>query len=556
MSKQQKSLRKRLLVLAVTGAVGCAGVAMAAAPAGAGRFSVLTAATHLASGDVVQNTVPLNKPIRVAVVLKLRDEAGMSAFLQQAHVADAPHVMSRAQLDSHLPTLAQAQAVADYLKGAGFNNVKISPDRMIVNATGNAAAVQSAFQTSMVGVRTSDGRQAFANNSPIHVPAALSDSVQAVLGLQTVHKAHILAHPVPHGTIGVAGHNPMDFASIYDANGLPPATSVNAAVFGWGSMSQTLTDLGTFTAQNSLAPVNTKVVCIDYGGYNNGVISTTDPTCKSFDEGSIEWDLDSQDIVGMTGGVKSLTFYAAYGGYNTSITNALNEIVTPTAGEPVAQVVNMSFGECERFEDSGQGGDGSAQADDALFQVAASQGRTFSASTGDSGSDECGDGNANSASYPASSPWVVAVSGTTLRASTTTWARENVWIDAGGSPSSFEKARSWQAPLTYGTYAGARGPDVAFDASPSSGAIIINYGSSVQVGGTSLSSPLFVGAWSRILQGHSALGFAAPHLYALPASALHDILAGNNGQYIAKPGWDWATGRGSFDVGKAAAALK
>lgn len=564
MSKQNEGLRKRLLVLAVAGAMGVAGVAMAAVPVG-GQFNVLTRATHLNRGDVVQNSVPLNKPIHVAVVLKLRDDAGMKAFLKSAHAANAPHVMSHTQLVSHLPTQAQAQAVADYLTRAGFNHVKISANRMIVNATGSAAVVQSAFKTSLVNVRSHDGRAAFANNSPIHVPAALGGSVQAVLGLQTLHKAHLLPRSQAGGTIGVGGHQPTEFASIYDASGLPAATGVNVAVVGWGSMANTVADLDGFMANSGLSAGAVTVVCTDYDGVNfstgatNGGFSTTDPTCKQPDEGEVEWAMDSQSILGMTGGVNSLTFYASYGAYNITLTDALNEVVTPTQGEPMAQVINMSFGECERAEDSGQGGDGSAQADDALFQLAASQGQTFSASTGDAGSDECGDGQMDSASFPASSPWVVAVSGTTLRASTTTWARENVWLDAGGSPSSFEKAQSWQAPLTYGTYKGARGPDVAFDANPASGEMVTLGCSSTcvqeQIGGTSLASPLFVGSWARILQSNPTAGFAAPNLYALPASAIHDIRAGNNGQYIAKPGWDWATGLGSFDVGRAAAAL-
>lgn len=563
MSKHNEGLRTRLLVLAVAGAIGVAGVAMAAVPAGGAQFSVLTRATQLSRGDVVQSTVPLNKPIRVAVVLKLRDDAGMKTFLKQARAAGAPHVMSQTQLASHLPTQTQAQAVANYLTRAGFSNVKISTNRMIVNATGSAAVVQSAFRTSLVNVRGHDGRAAFANSSPIHVPAALSGSVQAVLGLQTLHKAHTLARA--NDQIGIGGHQPTEFAHIYGASTLPAATNVDVAVFGWGSMANTIADLDSFMSSTGLSAGTVGVVCTDYNGINfitgtpNGGFSTTDPNCNQPDEGEVEWAMDSQSILGMTGGVKSLTFYASYGGYNITITDALNEIVTPTQGEPLAQVVNMSFGECERFQDAGQGGDGSAQANDALFQLAASQGRTFSASTGDSGSDECGDGNANSASYPASSPWVVAVSGTTLRASTTTWARENVWTGAGGSPSSFEMAQPWQTALTYGTYAGARGPDVAFDANPSSGELVTIGCSTAcqqgQVGGTSLSSPLFVGAWARILQGNSALGFAAPHLYTLPAAALHDVRAGNNGQYIAKPGWDWATGLGSFDVGRAAAVL-
>ena len=551
MSKQNQGLHKRLLVLAVAGAIGAAGMATAAVPAGGG-FATLTQATRLGRGDVVQNAMPATRSLNITVVLKLRNETQLQAFNSRPH---AP--MSHAQLSAdYLPMAADAQAVADYLKQAGFSNVRISANRMLINARGSAAAVQSAFRTSLVSVHTHDGRSAFANSTAIQIPAALQGRVQAVLGLQTVHKAHVLARAIPNDTVGVQGHNPLDFASIYDASGLPAASNIDTGIIGWGSMAQTLVDLGTFTSQNSLPSVNTEVVCIDYGGYNNGTISTTDPNCKNFDQGTTEWDIDSQDIVAMSGGVKSLTFYAAYGGYNTSITNAINEVVTPTAGEPMAQVVNMSFGECERYEDSGQGGDGSAQANDALFQLGAAHGQTFSASTGDSGSNECGDGQLDSASYPASSPWVVAVSGTTLRASSTTWSRENVWLDAGGSPSSFEKAQPWQTALTYGTYKGSRGPDIAFDANPSSGALVIVNGQVSQWGGTSLASPIFVGAWARILHGNAGLGFAAPHLYALPASDLHDVRSGNNGQYIAKPGWDWTTGLGSFDVGKAAAALK
>jgi pseudomonalisin/xanthomonalisin len=304
------------------------------------------------------------------------------------------------------------------------------------------------------------------------------------------------------------------------------------------------------------------VVCTDTNGIDwstftpLGGVSIGDPTCNdNFDFGETEWSMDSQSILAMSGGVKSLTFYAAYGGYNTTITDSLAEIVTPTQGQPMAQVINASFGECERYQDANQGGDGSMQSNDAMFQIGVAQGQTFSVSTGDAGADECGDGQLNSASFPASSPWVVAVSGTTLRASDTTWARENVWLGAGGSPSSAETAQSWQTDLTYGTYAGQRGPDVAFDANPSSGELVLLQGSYYQVGGTSLAAPLFAGAWARILQSNPDLGFAAPNLYTLPAAALHDVRAGNNGGYLAKPGWDWATGLGSFDVGRAAAVL-
>jgi xanthomonalisin len=561
MSKQHQGLRKRFFVLAVAGALGIGGVAAAAVPAAGGKFAALTRATQLNRGDVVSGVMPVSHAVHVTVALKLRNDAQFKAFLAHARAPGATasqRVMSRATLAAnHLPTASQAQAVAAFLKRAGFTNVQVSSNRMLVSGDASAAVAQAAFKTTLVNVHTRDGRNAFANSTPIQIPAALQDSVQSVLGLQTVHRAHTLARAHPASTIGIGGHFPQEFADIYDASALPVATNVDVAVWGWGSMQNTVNDLNHFLASTGLSAGTVGVVCTDYDGFNAGGVVNNDPTCRNTDQGSIEWDLDSQSILGMSGGVKSLTFYAAFGGYNSSITNSLNEIVTPTVGEPLAQVINASFGECERFQDADQGGDGSMQANNALFQIAASQGQTVSVSTGDSGADECGDGQANSASFPASSPWVVAVSGTTLRASDTTWARENVWIDSGGSPSSANAAQAWQAPLTYGTFAGARGPDVAFDANPSSGAIVYvsAYGGNIQVGGTSLSAPLFAGAWARILQGDPGLGFAPPHLYALPASVFHDVVSGNNGGYIAKRGWDWATGRGSFDVAAVAAAL-
>ena len=555
MFKHCADLRNRVLAVAVAGALGVSGAALAATPAA--QFGVLTKATTLNRGDVVKSAVPLTRPVHVTVTLKLRDEAGMKTFLSQP----SHGVMSHAQLANHLPTQAQAQAVANYLKSAGFSNIKISANRMLVNATGTAAAVQTAFKTPLVSVHTKDGRSAFANSAAIQIPASLRGTVQAVLGLQTVYKAHTMTQ-TNATRVGVGGHYPQEFADIYDSSSLPPATDVDVGVWGWGSMEQTVTDLNDFTSSSGISAGTVNVVCTDTNGidWNTGEglggVTIGDSTCNgNVDQGSTEWDMDSQSILGMTGGVKSLTFYAAYGAYSDTLVNSLNEIVTPTVGEPTAQVINASFGGCERAGDANQGGDGMVQAMDALFQIAVSQGQTFSVSTGDHGSDECGDGGLNSASYPASSPWVVAVSGTTLRASDTTWGRENVWLGAGGSPSSAEVAQSWQTGLTYGDFAGQRGPDVAFDANPSSGGIIWIHGGYQQWGGTSLAAPIFAGAWARILQANPALGFAAPNLYTLPAAALHDVRAGNNGGYLAKPGWDWATGLGSFDVGRAAAIL-
>jgi len=539
-----KDLRRQALVLAIAGAVGIAGSAQAAQANFGAKLATVSHATQLSRGDVVHGALALSHPIHITLALKLRNEAQLKAYNAKPH-----QPMSRAQLAAnYLPTSAQAQAVANFLKSAGFTNIKISASRMLVNADGTAAVASRAFHTSFAQVRTSDGRTAFANTSAIQVPAALAGTVRAVLGAQTVHQAHTYAVKATT-TGGISGHSPLEFPSIYGASGLAPATGVDVAVFGWGSMQQSVNDLAQFESDKGLSPTTVNVVCTAIG--SSATIG--DATCGgNSDQGSIEWSMDSQTIVGMTGGVNSLTFYAAPSGDNSEITNTLNEIVYPSQYEPLATVVNQSFGECERAEDSNQGGDGSAQADDALYAIGVAQGQTFSASTGDSGSDECGDGGLNSASYPASSPYNVAVAGTTLNASSTTWSRETEWVSSGGSPSSFEIAPDWQAPLTYGTFKGMRGPDVAFDGNPNTGAIYYAgaYGGYIQVGGTSLSSPIFVGAWARLIANGAVdpMVPAGQQLYAMPASFFHDITGGNNGGYITRRGWDWASGRGSLNL--------
>jgi pseudomonalisin/xanthomonalisin len=97
--------------------------------------------------------------------------------------------------------------------------------------------------------------------------------------------------------------------------------------------------------------------------------------------------------------------------------------------------------------------------------------------------------------------------------------------------------------------------DVAFDADPNSGSIIIVNGGNAQYGGTSLAAPLFAATWARMLAAHPTLGFAAPHLYAVSTASYHDITSGSNGGETATAGWDYASGFGSGIVSALNAGL-
>jgi pseudomonalisin/xanthomonalisin len=522
-----------------------------AAPVSASRSAGdawVATATHahpLRADSAVLGVSSNTMPMHVEVSLKLQNRELLDAFIANQH--NPTHYFYKEVLQpadivaTFAPSAERVQAVVDHLASAGFTNIQVAPNRLLVSADGSAAAVQTAFHARIADVATAHGR-AFANIDDAQVPAALADTVLAVIGLQNETSAHTMAKKGPDlykgkpggGSSGIVGHNPATFGTIYAAGSTPTATTVKVGIVTEGSMTGTLSDLNKFTSTNGLPSVNTQVVTV------GGASSDT--------SGTSEWNLDSQDIIGVSGGVSQLIFYTANSLYDSALTPTYNKAVS----DNVAKVINVSLGECEVSANSG----GVVAADDQIFAVAMAQGQTFSVSTGDSGSAECGHGRTGqAASYPASSPYVVAVGGTTLSTSgsgNTTWAGETVWSGTGGSPSVVEPKPSWQTTVS-GSFRGL--PDIAFDADPNSGAQIYVGGALQQWGGTSLSAPLFAGIWARMLAGKSNLGFAAPHLYALPSSVYHDVTSGSNGGFSAAAGWDYTTGFGSFIIGSAYSAL-
>ncbi|KQZ68125.1 xanthorhodopsin [Rhodanobacter sp. Root561] len=521
----------------LTAAISMAAVtSVHATPTGNNAFVALNQhATQLRRGDVISGPLATSQPIHIEVALKLRNASQLHSFIATArssnlsmvrHSLSAPEFVS-----TYAPTATQASQVAAWLTAAGFTNVQIAPNRMLVSADGRADTAQAAFKTTFARVRTREGRMAFMHNDDVQIPAALQDSVLSVIGLQSVHQAHTFAVPMQasYTTQAVTGHNPTEFASIYGGTGVATAAGVPVGIVTQGKITQTITDLNTFTDNAGLARVTTQTV------NTNGTSTDT--------SGLGEWSLDSQDVVGMAGGqVGSLIFYNIPTLSNANLTADFNTIVSANA----TKIINVSLGECE----TGAQSDGSAAAQDQIFQQAVAQGQTFSISTGDSGADECGDGGVTP-SWPAASQYVVAVGGTTLNASTTTWSSATVWTSGGGSSSTFEPQPSWQNGVAPGSKRGL--PDIAYDADPNSGSKIIVSGATQQYGGTSLSAPLFAGAWARVIAiKGSSVGFAAPLLYQLPASAFHDITSGNNGGETASSGYDLATGRGELIISAAA----
>ncbi len=152
--------------------------------------------------------------------------------------------------------------------------------------------------------------------------------------------------------------------------------------------------------------------------------------------------------------------------------------------------------------------------------------------------------------FPASSPHVVSVGGTSLRpASDPRGWSESVWTGTGAGCSAFEPKPAWQ---TDSGCANRTNTDVSAVADPNTGvAVYDTYDAQgwLEVGGTSASSPIIAGTYALV--GAPAAGtYPASYLYA-HAPNLNDVTSGSNGTcdpaYLctAGTGYDGPTGLGT-----------
>ncbi len=211
--------------------------------------------------------------------------------------------------------------------------------------------------------------------------------------------------------------------------------------------------------------------------------------------------------------------------------------------QPGVSVVSMSWGAAEYPTE---------WVDDNHFLTPAGhQGVTFVTSAGDS----------NGTTWPAVSPYVLSVGGTTLLTKGATYLGEAAWTDTGGGISSVETAPAFETALTGSGQRSA--PDVAYDANPSTGFYVYDSTDDEGAvgwqtfGGTSAGAPQWAALVEIANQGRAILGKgtldgptqALPAIDSLPQSDFHDITLGSTGSFFfglsATVGYDELTGRGT-----------
>jgi subtilase family serine protease len=450
-------------------------------------------------------------------------------------------------------------------------------------------------------------------------------------------------NPGPATNVGLT--SPQDLWSIYDLPADSPTANEgqgeSMAIFGWGcaepsdnTAACSSTDLvKTLRTDETTYSLPQTPIQIDHFGTSSETITDN--------SGTGEWTLDMPASTGMAPKADLEHLYFGKNGQDPDILAAYNGWDSDTNGPRQG---SSSFAGCEATPLTGSqpggpgnpaqgpGGEIIGNPNQDLYEAALKQavglGRTMFNSAGDLGANGCAS-NANTAlngvtpsgsqinNYPSSSTYVTTVGGTVLYwngsgdsgPTPATRAFEYSWPYSGGGTSlqiaapswqtgAFESqstsspgvtypcTTNWEAPtspnfMTYPPGTFCRGlPDVAAQ----SGDIISN--GYFAGAGTSLSSPLWLGMWTRIQAASSnpgRVGFATPAIYKNnadctrfendffdiggvtnpsgcspstlnPSPNLSTVAScdSNPGPFLAyscsKPGWDYASGWGTPDI--------
>ncbi len=488
--------------------------------------------------------------------------------------------------------------VTAWLSSQGLTVEYTAPSNNFVRFSGTVTQIEQALGVSMHRVSLA-GEQHIANVTNPKLPTGLAAVVSGITGLNDFRLksrvvSHIVKAPVakPEFTSSLTGTNflaPGDFSVIYDTKPLISSgingTGVSIAVMGQTDISQS--DVTAFRAAAGLSVNNPSVVL---AGADPGV---------STDSGDI---LEAQLDVEWSGAVAPgahIIFVNSSDVLNTSLPYAIANKVAP--------IISISYGLCEQDSDNAD-----LDSFNSLFQQANVQGETIVGPSGDSGATDCDFDSTTAADglavdFPASSPFVTGLGGTTFsEGSGTYWTTANgtdiinsalsyipeaVWNDTsstsglssgGGGASIFFSKPSWQTGTGVPADFSRDVPDVALSASPNHDPYLIcangsctngfrDSGSDLNtVGGTSAAAPSFAGILALLEQKIGAsVGNANPILYGLfnstfSANVFHDVISGNNDSpciqgspncanggsigFSAGPGYDQASGLGSVDV--------
>jgi kumamolisin len=463
--------------------------------------------------------------VRLTVVLKptaLPEKIGapISRADYAARHATSPDVMTR---------------LADFARAHGLQLDHADAGHHLMHLSGTYDQARAAFAPENLAVYGDAGREYVSRHGHLSLPADLAPDIVAVMGFD--QRPVLRPYIRPRAAALAQSYDPAAVARRYQFPSGPTGAGQAIAILEFGG-GYTAADMASYFQSKGIARAGT-LLSVPVDGVDNT------PTPGDPSDGEVQLDIEVAGSVAP--GANLVVYFSSNQG--SGFLDAVAAAVHDSQNAP--SVISISWGGPETAW-AGQDIDALNQA----FQAAATLGITVCCASGDSGADDGAD--VATVDFPASSPYVLACGGTHLPAT----GAETAWNDgaeggASGGGYSVHFARpDWQTGAGAGLAAkpGRGVPDVAGDASPTTGYNIAVDGQPMVVGGTSAVAPLWAGLIALCNQsaGHHA-GLVNPLLYANPA-ALTDITSGDNNVYQAGPGWDAVTGLGS-PIGTAIAAL-
>ena len=402
--------------------------------------TVLTGNTYyLANAQYDKGAAPASLPMERMLLLLRRgpdQESALEQLLQQQQNSTSPNYhnwLTPQQFGAQFgPSAQDIQTVISWLQSQGFAVNRVSNGATVIEISGTAGQVQSAFHTAIHKYSVS-GTEHWANASDPSIPAALAP---VVVGLDTLHNfprkaMHVVSGvysknrstgaikavraPKPLFNLGCGTNpntgaaitcfalGPFDFATIYNVlplwNASPANDGTGQTIAVIGESDVVNSDIESFQNLFGL-PVKDPVLVVD----------GPDPGISPGDETESDLDLEWSGSVAKGATIK---FVIAA---TTNSTLGVDLAAQFAVDQNIAPIISESYGLCEAAI-----GTSGNQFFSSLWQQAAAQGITVVLAAGDSGSAGC-DGHDNAPPAPAefglqvsgfaSTPYNVAVGGT------------------------------------------------------------------------------------------------------------------------------------------------
>lgn len=519
-----------------------------------------------------------NKQISVLLALPSSDPAGLAAFVKQVSAPGDPlyhqYMTPQQFAEKFGGNAADYAALRNWAAANGLVVSQESVGRINLTLRGSVSQIQTIFKTQLNTYRTPSGETFYSASVKPTVPAEISSEISGLIGLTESRQLTPLVKVAK-----TLGEDPQVRSDLMrpDSGGTGPGGTYNAkdlrtvySIPDYGKYNQS-TVMAVFE-QGYYNPKDTEKYFSTNGLPN--VKQTPISVNKSpvVNESGVEVEacLDVDMIVGSNPDVSEVLVYVDDYHYD-SFQVAIVDAITQVASDAKAQILSISYG-----QDEGLQGKSTLDSENTALQQCASEGITVFASSGDSGAYGNGFNYPYNVSDPSSEPLVTGVGGTTLFTGPgQLWENENAWDElnnnlgaTGGGISSYWPLPDWQNTTVGGTaYVTANGgsatyrnvPDVAAVGDPLTGVgvYVKNQGGWLQIGGTSVSSPIWAGYLSTINAAFShfnlgKIGFFNPVFYAVgttdfgvgqPAAYCRDIVQGQNG-LIGSPNPGYFNGLG------------